>query len=385
MPPWLATGWFPRGRLGYWSPAYTGATQQVIGHAHYIPETDASVGKVVMRMAVGQYDWQLAERLARGKGVYWANRDTPGASDPANRSRAEGGLPRLLALHPRVRLDRLAGYDELHALLRGLQQLAALSKRAVLWPDLPCDLPFISRPGTPVPQWPGAEWFPVRSAGHGAGGMHCVFRQLLKENCLTNGRGMLQLEFRQHFRLRWGVRFDLEPHAGNIAFLTEAGQLHGALSPGAQVLGVAVLGEEEAAGHLAAYEDARLLYVGHPVSLRLDDAGRQRQARVWYGCVDDAKMADLHTREGGRTSRLVHYQGSIKGGRLHIGEKLPSPPAPPAAKAGRRRWLGSQPVQDSVQDSESGPTCSIDRASGRYMLGGMRRQWDAQCRVPGQD
>lgn len=133
----------------------------------------------------------------------------------------------------------------------------------------------------------------------------CACRQLLKENCLTNGRGMLQLggyvlgaaalpvpccaahslqldtapanqeaetqctslqltlradtsqpaacctqlvtqvlarskraraylrhtahahahthaEFRQHFRPRWGVRFDLEPHVGNIAFLPGA-------------------------------------------------------------------------------------------------------------------------------------------------------------------
>lgn len=39
MPPWMVLGYFPRGRLGYWSTDLLGSErpQQVIGHAHYIP------------------------------------------------------------------------------------------------------------------------------------------------------------------------------------------------------------------------------------------------------------------------------------------------------------------------------------------------------------
>lgn len=30
MPPWLALGFYPRGRMGYWLPEYTGVPQQVM-------------------------------------------------------------------------------------------------------------------------------------------------------------------------------------------------------------------------------------------------------------------------------------------------------------------------------------------------------------------
>lgn len=72
-------------------------------------------------------------------------------------------MPKLLALHPRVKLGHTRNWEEYQVILLGLAQAARLMGRAVLWPDLPCNTTWIvdARGGThQLPIEIRMEWMP---------------------------------------------------------------------------------------------------------------------------------------------------------------------------------------------------------------------------------
>jgi hypothetical protein len=102
---------------------------QVIGHAHYSPGTDGWASKPSIRQLVGLFDWTAAhEAAAEGGGspesAFMAlhhSRAVEGRSP--EQWGAKWGLPKLLVLHPRLRLDAAASLLEVWVVLRGAMQV----------------------------------------------------------------------------------------------------------------------------------------------------------------------------------------------------------------------------------------------------------------------
>ena len=84
-------------------------------------------------MALGQYDWDLAER-AKGKVLY-----TACASESCTELKVLAFTPAMEQL-----LGSSGSWQEFALLLQGLVQLARLMGRAVAWPSLPCSTPWVN-------------------------------------------------------------------------------------------------------------------------------------------------------------------------------------------------------------------------------------------------
>ncbi len=85
-------------------------------------------------------------------------------------------MPRLLLVHPRVRLDNLRCYAGLFAVLEGLMQLAELSNRTLVWPDLPCAVPWLGKLDAAQEQFTPRRrglWYP-RGRNRTAEGLLCT-------------------------------------------------------------------------------------------------------------------------------------------------------------------------------------------------------------------
>lgn len=106
---------------------------QVIGHTHYNPIGDTNVHRYVVPMSLGLYDWDLAQK-AKGSALY-----TACASHSCSELKVLAFTPAMEGL-----LGGSASWQEFAFLLRGLAQLASLLGRAVAWPSLPCDTPWVN-------------------------------------------------------------------------------------------------------------------------------------------------------------------------------------------------------------------------------------------------
>ncbi|EFJ41466.1 hypothetical protein VOLCADRAFT_98512 [Volvox carteri f. nagariensis] len=260
-PPFLMLNWFARGRKGYWHPALTPTgPQQVVGHLHYVPGTSISVGKSAARMAVGQYDWKLAQQVL-GPRLYFLHQGTDNIQ-PGPETQPGGLAPlHLLALHPSLlrSLAYIRSWEEYAQLLRGLLATAIVLGRVPVWPDAPCAAPWIAESGaegaSTLPltiRQVGTSWLPggveegkegalqaliyvisliaVRPSnvcqefipyGTHAADLWCMWLPLLTEGCLFDGRGMLTLEF-AHWRSKMLMLPYIDPDERNTIGLVSA-------------------------------------------------------------------------------------------------------------------------------------------------------------------
>ncbi|GIL82746.1 hypothetical protein Vretifemale_11618 [Volvox reticuliferus] len=215
-PPFLMLNWFARGRKGFWHPPLTpgGAPQQVVGHLHYIPGTSPAIGKAVVRMAVGQYDWLLARQML-GPRMYFLHQGTD-AVQPGPETQPGGWAPlHLLALHPSLEsgLAFTRSWEEYMELLRGLATVAKILQRVPVWPDTPCTAPWIAEAGAEgaasLPLTIRQEFVPYSKSTAGVN-LSCMWLPLLTDRCLYGGRGMLALEF-EHWRDQMRMLPCIEP------------------------------------------------------------------------------------------------------------------------------------------------------------------------------
>lgn len=279
LPSWFVTGYWPRGRYGYWNAALLpgGVPQQVVGHQHYNRQASTIEAKLVGRHAHRQFNWTLAHQL-EGAAVYFSSR--PGDKD----------LPTLVAYHPDlVDFRRTGSLVEMQSVLRGLAQVAALANRTVLWPDVPCNTSWAKTApngdvGVPLQlAQPVMPYVP-----HGGDGKHltCMPWDYANPPCLDEGaamRGMLQLEY-EHLTAVAPPGSYPPPSEANTVFAHVAPEIRraaGSVTIGANGRFVstgprgAVSGDmvniasDDVASQLAAVAaaspDARIIYVGHPI------------------------------------------------------------------------------------------------------------------------
>ncbi|KAG2435830.1 hypothetical protein HXX76_007025 [Chlamydomonas incerta] len=273
-PPFLMLNWFARGRLGYWTRAL-GGPQQVAGHLHYIPGTDAALGKTVARMAVGHYDWALARQVL-GPRMYFMHQGSSVNPQPYHEGQPGGHAPlSLLALHPALaaRLAATNTWTEYSALLAGIMTVAHALKRIPVWPDPPCAAPWISEDGprgaTTLPLGIRMEFIPY---GRKRSSLSCVWLPLLNGPCLLSGRGMLALEF-AHWKAQVRMQFAVEPGPHNtIGRLSAAAAADPAFAPAAnatpagRIYNVA-MDEVARAWGPRRTQNQRVLYLLHPLNV----------------------------------------------------------------------------------------------------------------------
>ncbi len=103
----------------------------MIGHAHYSPSTDGWVSKPAVRQLVGLFDWAAAHDAAAAEGgnpeaAFVALHHTGSVEGRAPGAwGAKWELPKLLVLHPRLRLEATNSLMELWVVLRGAMQVGA--------------------------------------------------------------------------------------------------------------------------------------------------------------------------------------------------------------------------------------------------------------------
>eukprot|EP00798_Chlamydomonas_sp_ICE-L_P006334 gene6334-2960_t len=132
-PMWFVASFSSRGMKGLWGQHPPEPPQQVIGHVHQTIG-DGFVAKMGIVQALGHYNWSIAEK-ANGDGLFFA-------------SHTKREIPKILSLHPKLKLSMFtASAEDLRAILRGLATLSILTGRAIVVPDLPCSLPWISESG----------------------------------------------------------------------------------------------------------------------------------------------------------------------------------------------------------------------------------------------
>eukprot|EP00798_Chlamydomonas_sp_ICE-L_P014413 gene14413-20407_t len=232
-PPFLIFGYYPRGRLGF-RHQQGRATRQVIGHPN---RTQTKINPTSANTAVTGF-WHQ-----QGHATHQLNVSAP--RYPSERERDEA-LPRLIALHPDVRLDKLLNLFQFVELLVGLAQVAIaahrtmvaiVTHRTMVLPDLPCSLAWVSKnrlhmakpeplplrdnffPHFPIPEVRG-EW--MEAAPNNTMKFACTWFPLTFEPCFNHGYGMLQVEFEQ--LINWhNTRLggSMTPQASNTLFAPE--------------------------------------------------------------------------------------------------------------------------------------------------------------------
>eukprot|EP00798_Chlamydomonas_sp_ICE-L_P016480 gene16480-22702_t len=133
VPRWfVSSAWLLN--TGYLTPLDGGEARQVAVHAHAVPGTFGSQHmKIGVRRPYNRYHFELSRELhshpngptyLKSTGPYLVGLEAP---------------KRLLMLHPDVDLSWVANPEEYRIITLGLMQLAMLSSRAVVFPDLPCN------------------------------------------------------------------------------------------------------------------------------------------------------------------------------------------------------------------------------------------------------
>ncbi|KAG2437206.1 hypothetical protein HXX76_005869 [Chlamydomonas incerta] len=308
-PPFLLGNWFSRGRFGYWNRALSPqGPQQVVGHLHYIPDTDTIVSKSVARMAAGQFDWLLAAATpASGPGfgggggsnlylLMRGSRTTSMAPSLANSYAAGGGAlgggggscgggggalqagsPHLVAYHPQLLADLAAAgsWRDYSALLVALATAAEAMGRVPVWPDMPCSAGWIADRGpdhaSTLPLDIRTEWVPY---GRRRSRLMCCWHMLLHESCVAGGRGMLSLEF-AHWMAGARLQYPVEPGAHNTV---------GTLAPGTPAgYPQDVVGSSSSAGSDGAAAAAAVRPVPLPSGISASAAAAMSRELSWWG------------------------------------------------------------------------------------------------------
>eukprot|EP00798_Chlamydomonas_sp_ICE-L_P004762 gene4762-34512_t len=285
-------------------------------------------------MSIREYDWVSAHELDRLK-VFKLGENNKDITPH------EARMPKVIALHPSIRLDQTSSPYEYQELIIGLGQLAKLSGRAVVFPDVPCNTSYVRKVtgrARHIPLALDAQWFPrfhpsgvassssrtcqaenasVWSEESGASVREEKLRNCLAtsfqvsfDTCLNQGKGMLQAEF-EHLQSWYGSDHPLEPGPHNTVFQLDAGteqrrhlkeetnETHMDLdaSPAAQIV---LLTGEEAERALREFKHQRVLYVGHPVQVLSAKEPESLALAVWpqdggYACPAGSRK-DLNTR-----------------------------------------------------------------------------------------
>lgn len=97
-------------------------------------------------------------------------------------------------------------------------QVAVVTGRIAVWPDVPCNVSWIATDGLPayraLPNTMRKEWLFYGRTKHS---LHCTWLQLLREPCLFKGRGMLALEF-EHLKQMHALQVAWHPTRSNTLF-----------------------------------------------------------------------------------------------------------------------------------------------------------------------
>ncbi|GAX86201.1 hypothetical protein CEUSTIGMA_g13615.t1 [Chlamydomonas eustigma] len=125
-PQWLVASFSARGVQGYWRQHPGHAVQQVRVQVLYW----------------GQHPGHAVQQV-RVQALYWGQH-------PGHAVQQDRPLPQAVALVPCLDLGKLIrSLEDFKEILRGMAAVAALlGGRAVLYPDLPCSLPFIEENGS---------------------------------------------------------------------------------------------------------------------------------------------------------------------------------------------------------------------------------------------
>eukprot|EP00798_Chlamydomonas_sp_ICE-L_P010222 gene10221-8139_t len=276
-PPFLMFGYFPRGRFA---------------------AGDSHLGKTLAKMSVGRYDWLVSHEL-HGINVFRLHLDHKGeVSRTVPRPNSDQRVPSVLALHPSVRLDRLGSLEEYQELIIGMSQVATIMKRAVVYPEVPCNLPWLKDPNADpkrplqVSQW----WFPrvpagVKFPGHecssdmfgayreegerasdSSGNLNysspldpsplCTLSMLTYDSCMVEGKGMLGAEF-EHLMARYNALFPLLPGRSNTFLWPETSTL----PTGAASINILVVQKDSVERAATEFSKWPVVYLGHPVQV----------------------------------------------------------------------------------------------------------------------
>ncbi|GAX78830.1 hypothetical protein CEUSTIGMA_g6267.t1 [Chlamydomonas eustigma] len=213
-PHWLVASFSARGVQGYWGQHPGHAVQQVIGHIHQT-YADGFVGKRAITQYLGRYNWTLAKQVQKGPGVFFA-------------SQQDRPLPQAVALVPCLDLGKLIrSLEDFKEILRGMAAVAALlGGRAVLYPDLPCSLPFIeenagSASAVPLKLQPK---FMAKGELRGQEGASCTWQSFMIAGCVSGPLlSLLSWEWGEYLAAlkEQGIR-NVDPSVNNTATMLAA-------------------------------------------------------------------------------------------------------------------------------------------------------------------
>eukprot|EP00798_Chlamydomonas_sp_ICE-L_P012380 gene12380-15572_t len=280
------------------------------------------------------------------------------AQEPSGlRPLSDERVPRLLALHPDIDLNKLKSMKEWQELVIGLSQIAHVSNRAVVFPDVPCNVSWLqdvekrnNDPDQLIPFHLKDQWFPrsILAGGPSPTGpkicpgsnatrprvknediakctsfmvafddcldevredmAKCTSFMVSVDDCHSEGKGMLEVEFehllqfyREHLPLEPGSHNTLFPPALPKALAAGASSSQHPLgprqgtSPASQIL---VLDNEQVKHAMSSLRHQRIVYLGHPVQLRrFGDNWQDIQWTTSSVCTSDGNCCEAVKRQ----------------------------------------------------------------------------------------
>ncbi|KAJ9516796.1 hypothetical protein QJQ45_027203 [Haematococcus lacustris] len=251
------------------APRY--AAVDALAHFTAIPFSPALTKLVLISYMHGWFDWQLharARNFTTGLLYYSSTPLRP--------------IPRLIALHPSLPLHNSQNRTAFQVLLRGLAQVAVLANRTVLWPDVPCAAPWHCGP-----QGPGHLLHVPLDGGMGnlvhpygsLGVQRCYDLRYSEENCMQQGRGMVEAEF-SHLLHTVAEPDQYHPSKRNTVLRCRRSvpgtppvpePEHGSSGLSGDILGHAVtLPEKAVVAALAGRDEEPILYIQTPLVVSFD-------------------------------------------------------------------------------------------------------------------
>eukprot|EP00798_Chlamydomonas_sp_ICE-L_P031517 gene31517-6697_t len=264
-------------------PRYDWEARQVAVHAQCIPGTFGSTHmKIGVRRPYNRYHFEYSKALhshpngptfLKSPGPYMVGLEAP---------------KRLLILHPDVDLSWVANPEEYRIITLGLIQLAMLSSRTLVFPDLPCNTSMVFDFGSEGKGCDGSSYLHLRrreympwaalkdatGAPNGPRSLRLNNPFLWLDACInTSGlTGLLHMEF-ERFWLKYDRPAGANVEAGtqNTAFIPKDPNLATVDASSSEwSLGEVIvsLSPQEAFDELAKYDKEAVVYVRHPVTVR---------------------------------------------------------------------------------------------------------------------
>ncbi|GAX76869.1 hypothetical protein CEUSTIGMA_g4315.t1 [Chlamydomonas eustigma] len=191
MPAWMASSYHVRGAKGDWIME---PDRQVLGHAEsavLFPPEIAPLVRDHLRMAHRGYHWDAVHKV-KGLGVYQASMNN--------------NTPEVVAAHPDLLLDPTLTRSNYLLLLDSVIQVAQYTRKTIVWPSVPCALPWVlgNNAGKLPRPWPSSsEWIPYLPPESRSPVM-CTWTRQLNAACLSQGQGITPLEF-EHMKERYRI------------------------------------------------------------------------------------------------------------------------------------------------------------------------------------